>query len=113
MTRAGFRFYALSMLDLDSLARARAAHLNETSQSWCDAIWSPAFQTLSKSMSDGEVEMLVDICPSAGHFSAVVAYLEKESASRAVTPFSILETDAQHAGVKPAEWIRVRFGAVK
>ncbi len=94
------------MLDFDFLAESRAKSLNEQEEMWRKAIWSPLFQALSQSMTDGEVESLVAFCPSVKHFNEVIRHLDVQSKASGVPPFTVLQQLADKAGVQPAEWIR-------
>ncbi len=98
------------MLDLDSLAATRAKALNQKEESWRDAVWSSEFQKVSASMSDGEVVALVELCPSVSHLQNVVKYLDQHSANKGMSPFTLLTQEAEHAGLKPAEWIERQAG---
>lgn len=93
------------MLDLDSLAEKRARSLNQTEAQWRTVIWSPSFQKISSQMSDGEVEALIDLCPSEIHLQNAVAYLEKRSTETGKSPFTIITEDSQAAGQPPEKWI--------
>ncbi len=98
------------MLDFDSLAQARAQSLNEKEDEWRKAIWSPDFQRISVNMSDGEVETLVELCPSVKHFKDVVQFLEKKSTDQGVSPFSVLTQEASKVGMSPTEWVKAGKG---
>ena len=98
------------MLDLNSLALRRAQSVNEKEDDWKKAIWSQDFQRISVNMSDGEVESLVDMCPSFKHFECVVKMLEERSKTAGVSPFSALTQEAQKAGVTPAAWVKSCLG---
>ena len=100
------------MLDLDSLAEKRARSLNQTEDQWRKVIWSPSFQKISAHMSDGEVEALIDLCPSVAHFQNVVGFLEESSSRTGVPPYTVLTDEAQKAGVSPQDWI-ARFEGSK
>lgn len=97
------------MLDLDALADNRAKSLNQKSESWRKAIWSPPFQKLTQSMTDGEVESLIAACPSVGHLEWVVSYLDSQAGSE--PPFSVVQGAAKKAGLTPEEWIRKCFAS--
>jgi hypothetical protein len=75
------------MLDLDSLAEERARTLNQQEKVWKDAIWSPAFQSLSQKMSDGEVELFLAMFNNVNGFEEAVREIERK-------------------GLHPGEWIR-------
>ena len=94
------------MLDLDSLAHARAQSLNEKEEEWRQAIWSPDFQTISVNMSDGEVETLIALCPSVKHFKDVVRFLEKKSKDQEISPFTVLTEEASRSGMSPTDWVK-------
>jgi len=98
------------MLDLDSLAERRAKSLNQKEDLWREAIWSTDFQEISASMSDGEVETLVSLCPSVKHLQEVVKYLQEQSKSQGLSPFTVLTQEADRAGVQPGQWIESRLG---
>ena len=93
------------MLDLDSLAEKCARNLNEHHTQWHQSVWSPGFQKISASMSDGEVETLLTSCKSFTQLNAVVAYLESHAPTASTTPFSILANEAKSAGLGLSEWI--------
>lgn len=99
------------MLDLNSLALRRATTVNEKEDDWKKAIWSQDFQRISSNMSDGEVEALVELCPSFKHFECVVRKLEENSKATGASPYSILTLEAQKAGISPAAWIEACVGA--
>lgn len=91
------------MLDLDSLAEKRAKVLNEKEEPWRKAVWSPGFQKISASMSDGEVEILLASCKSFAQVEAVVVYLG--TLPENVSPYSLLVQEAASAGVGLGDWI--------
>jgi hypothetical protein len=93
------------MLDLDSLAEKRARSLNQTEDQWRTVIWSPSFQKISAQMSDGEVEALIDLCPSVTHLQNVVKFLEESFSKSGVAPFTVLTDEAKKAGVSPKDWM--------
>ncbi len=94
------------MLDLDSLAAARAQKLNQAQDPWKKAIWSASFQKFSSSMSDGEVEQLVSWCPSVRHLEVLTEHLLSVSKAEGLTPFPLLLDIAKQAKVSPEEWIK-------
>lgn len=94
------------MLDLDSLAQARAQSLNEKEEEWRQAIWSSDFQRISVNMSDGEVETLVALCPSVKHFKNVVRFLEQKAKDQEVSPFTVLTQEASLAGMSLGDWVK-------
>lgn len=98
------------MLDLDRLAEKRAKTLNQKEDQWKTAVWSSEFQKISASMSDGEVETLVDLCPSVPHLQKIVQYLDQNSEKKGISPFTLLTQEAEHAGLKPADWIQQQVG---
>jgi len=98
------------MLDLDSLAATRARSLSQGEDVWRAAVWSEAFQKLSSFMSDGEVEILISMCPSVKHFHAAVTYLNEHAATSGMSPFQVLTMDAEKDGLKPGDWILRKFG---
>lgn len=98
------------MLDLDSLAESRARALNQGHDVWRAAVWSPAFQELSQTMSDGEVEAFIKFCPSVTHFEAAVRFLKDKAASTDKSPFKILVCEAESVGLKPDQWILSKLG---
>lgn len=101
------------MLDLDSLAEKRARSLNQTEAQWRTVIWSPSFQKISAQMSDGEVETLIDLCPSEIHLQHAVAYLDNKSAETGKSPFTIITEEAAAAGVPTEKWITTLKGIGK
>ncbi len=98
------------MLDLDGLALRRALTVNEKEADWKKAIWSQDFQRISVNMSDGEVEALVELCPTFKHFECVVKKLEETSKAAGNSPYSALTDEAAKAGVSPAEWVLACVG---
>ena len=98
------------MLDLDSLAQARAKSVNERVDFWRDAVWSAEFQKLSANMSDGEVEALLASCPTARHLRELTRFLVREAGVAGVSPFTLLTREAEKAGARPDAWIRAKFG---
>lgn len=93
------------MLDLDLLAERRARSLNEAEDQWRSVVWSPSFQKISAQMSDGEVEALIDLCPSAVHLRNLVKFLEQSVLPGGGAPFSALTDEAKKAGVSPKDWV--------
>jgi hypothetical protein len=79
------------MLDLDTLAEERARSLNQQEKVWKDAVWSPAFQSLSQKMSDGEVELFLAMFNNVNGFESAVREIEQK-------------------GLHPGEWIRTASG---
>jgi hypothetical protein len=100
------------MLDLDTLAERRAKSLNQGEDVWRAAVWGPGFQKLSTYMSDGEVESLIAMCPSVKHLDFVVTYLNEQCARSGMAPFAVLSADAEKEGLKPADWIVKKAGAI-
>lgn len=101
------------MLDLDSLAERRARSLNQTEAQWRTVIWSASFQKISAQMSDGEVEALIDLCPSETHLQTAVAYLEQKFTETGKLPFTIINEESAAAGVSPDKWIASLKGTGK
>jgi len=97
------------MLDLDSMARARALALNEEEGRWKNAVWSAGFQNLSREMSDGEVETMISACPSVGHFERLVGFLTDQSSTQNLSPYQVLVATAQDAGLSLHEWVAQRL----
>ena len=95
------------MLDLDSLIEQRATVLNQTLENWHSAVWSAEFQKISASMSDGEVEQLIALCPSGEHLNAVIAFLSTCDGQ----PFDALKSAAANQGQSLADWIQTRSKA--
>ena len=95
------------MLDLDSLAERQARLLEQETEIWKDAVWSPGFQTLSREMSDSDVEDFLALCPSAEHFHLLVRYLESNSAMSTGAPLAIIHDEAAKAGVSAQDWVAV------
>jgi|GEM_PF-5866198 len=93
------------MLDLDSLALRRAKSVNEKEDVWKKAIWCREFQRISANMTDGEVESLVELCPSAKHFECVAKLLQERSLEQGISPFNVLIQEADRAGVSPSAWV--------
>lgn len=89
------------MIDLDRLAEQRAKTLNQKEDLWRRAVWSADFQKLSQSMSDGEVEEFLSLCPTVKHFEAVVRFLNGRSDS----PFTLISEEAKRAGLSLEQWI--------
>lgn len=89
------------MIDLDQLAEKRAKTLNQKEDVWRRAVWSADFQKISQSMSDGEVEELLGLCPTVKHFEAVVAFMKDKSDS----PFNVISEAATKAGLSLEKWI--------
>lgn len=104
------------MLDLDELAARRAKTLNQSVESWREIVWSAGFQQISASMSDGEVEELIALCPSIHHLKSVVDCLVRNMEEVQVTatssPFNWLVEEAAKAGLKPGDWIKQRMGSM-
>lgn len=94
------------MLDLDTLAEKRAQSVSENADRWRRMLWSPAFQTVSRNMSDGEVQILIDACASAAQLEKVILYLESRADQPAFAPYSILLQEAQKASLKLSDWIK-------
>jgi hypothetical protein len=92
------------MLDFDSLAEKQAQTLNQRHESWRAALWSEPFQKLTQSMSDGEVESLVRMCPTVDHLDGVVRYLTGRRPD--VAPFTLLKEESGKAGKTLEEWVR-------
>jgi hypothetical protein len=68
-------------------------------------IWSASFQKVSAQMSDGEVEALIDLCPSVAHLQNVVKFLEESFTKNGAPPFTLLTDEAKKAGVSPQDWV--------
>lgn len=98
------------MLDLNSLALRRAKSVNEKEDDWKKAIWSQGFQRISVNMSDGEVEALVELCPSIKHFECVVKMLEDKAKASGISPYTILNQEAQKAGMTAGAWVKACVG---
>ena len=96
------------MLDLDALARQRAEALKQHYEVWKKAIWCPEFQKISANMSDGEVLSLLELCPSARDFEIVSHYLERRSVEIGLTPYSVLEQEAENEGITLEAWVKAR-----
>ncbi len=94
------------MLDLDTLAEKRAKSLNQSEAVWRATLWSPAFQKISASMTDGEIEGLLISCPSVVHVELVMRYLNGHPERETVSPYALLTREAQTAGMGMAEWIK-------
>lgn len=97
------------MLDLDSLATQRARRLNQTVELWLNAVWTPAFQRFSASLSDGEIEQLLSWCPSVAHLEALVGHLEGKAKEEGLTPFPCLLALAEQSKLSPEDWIKSRL----
>lgn len=95
------------MLDLDHLAEKRARELNQVLEPWRKIIWGADFQTLSQSMSDGEVESLVCFCSSQAELEWTVTFLLQNVSGG--SPFSFLLLECEKAGLPPEKWIRSRY----
>lgn len=93
------------MLDLDALAERRADTLQQDRAGWVKAVWSGPFQQINQNMSDGEVESLIALCPSAQAFESVVRFLAS-GATAHEAPYSRLESEAKSAGLSVDEWVR-------
>ena len=93
------------MIDLDSLAEKQAKSLNEIESGWREAVWSSEFQKISESMSDGEVESLISVCPSLRHFDAVIKFLYSQESAKGSSPYLVLLESARDAGLDLATWI--------
>ena len=98
------------MLDLTTLAEARARSLNQGEDTWRDAVWSPDFQEMSQSMSDGEVEALISFCPTPGHLRSAVKFIRKVCGDQGLPPFTALLQEAAKAGLAPDAFIVQRVG---
>src|SRR4051812_38533863 len=98
------------MLDLDSLAHKCAQALNEREDLWREAVWSAAFQKLTQSMSDGEVEIFLTSCTSVSQLETVVRFLDEHPKRVNTSPYSILIQEAQDAGLGLADWIQSLSG---
>ncbi|HMN69685.1 MAG TPA: hypothetical protein PKC28_14175 [Bdellovibrionales bacterium] len=59
------------MLDLDELAERRARDLNQSPESWRQAVWTDSFQKMSANMSDGEVESVITGAASAERLNEI------------------------------------------
>jgi hypothetical protein len=101
------------MLDLDQLATRRAKTLNQKEDHWKKAVWSQDFQYISASMSDGEVEALLELCSSVPDFERVVKFLKARSERIGISPYSVLEQEAATAGISVDAWIKSHLGSVK
>ncbi len=93
------------MIDLDRLARKCAALKNEPPESWCTAVWSPAFQKVSQSMSDGEVEKFLQSFATFSQIEVVIRFLDEHPNRDFTAPFAILIQEAKEAGLGLGEWI--------
>lgn len=94
------------MLDLDELAAERAKTLSQSPESWRDAVWGPEFQELARHMSDGEVEEVLALCPTALHLRRLASVLsERVRTSGGGSPFNDLQEMAAEAGLSAGEWI--------
>lgn len=98
------------MLDMDALARQRAEALKQQFEAWKKAVWCADFQKISTSMSDGEVLSLLELCHSAAEFERVSRYLERRSGEIGLTPFSVLEQEAENEGITLEAWVKARAG---
>lgn len=97
------------MLDLDTLASSHAKTLHQQEEAWKKAVWSAPFQKLTQTMSDGDVEKLLVLCPSVSHLEAVVQFLtERQSASKN-SPMLLLDQAAQQAGMGLGDWLSQQF----
>lgn len=94
------------MLDLDTMAEKRAQALGETSEEWRHALWDVDFQSLSKTLSDGEVECLLLACPSLNQFKKVVTFVGQSSLQSGVSPMNLLNQEAGQQGLSLEAWIR-------
>ena len=99
------------MLDLNQLADGRARAVKEDVDLWRKAVWSPEFQKISQSMSDGEVEEIMHFCASAYQFQALARYLHERSECEGVSPFSLIVTESKKAGMQPADWVGTKVNA--
>lgn len=97
------------MLDLDALAENRARALQQAEEDWRSAIWSPEFQKLSQSMSDGEVEDFVSCCSSQKILLSAARFLLANLESSGASPYAFLLTKAQESGLTTAQWIESQF----
>lgn len=93
------------MLDLDSLAERQAQALQQAADVWRDAVWSPQFQTLSRHMSDSDVENFLALCPTVEHFHNLVQYLETQASSHGLGPLDVIQEEAAKAGVSVYDWV--------
>ncbi len=93
------------MLDLDSLADKCAKSLNQKAEAWRVVVWSAAFQKITQSMSDGEVEALLANCASTGHLEVVLRFLDEHPLRQSESPYVILQQEAQKTGLGLRDWI--------
>lgn len=98
------------MLDLDALAKQRAEALQQREENWKKAIWCAEFQKISANMSDGEVISLLELCGSPKDFEVISKYLKERSEEIGLTPFSVLEQEAENEGISLEAWIKARAG---
>ena len=89
------------MLDLDTLAEKRAKSLNQSESVWRTTLWSPAFQKMSASMTDGEIEGFLVSCPSVVHVELVLRYINDHPDREVTSPYALLTREA-HNAAKPA-----------
>ena len=94
------------MLDLDTLAEKCAKSLNQSEAVWRSTLWGPAFQKMSASMTDGEIEGFLSSCPSVTHVDLVVRFLSEHPDREKSSPYALITREAQNAGVGMAEWIQ-------
>lgn len=93
------------MIDLDSLAEKRAAQLQQDVAAWKSLLWSKDFQELSQSLSDGEIEKVLELCRSTGEVSGLLNFLKTHKSDGA--PFQPwLEEQAKNMGKDLHAWLR-------
>jgi len=66
------------MIDLDSLAEKRAKALNQDVEAWRQLLWSPDFQSLSQSLTDGELEQMLDLCSTVDEVRVMIGIRKKD-----------------------------------
>jgi hypothetical protein len=95
------------MLDLDSLAEKRARLLQQKDEDWRKALWSPAFQKISQTMTDGEIEGLLGHCTSPQQLDLILKFLQAHPDIGSTPSYALLEREAREAGIGLADWIQI------
>jgi hypothetical protein len=92
------------VIDLDNLAEAKAKRVGQDPQVWQAAVWTPAFQQLSQSISDGEIEAIIDSSQTVLHFEIITKFLSDSAFSSGITFGELLDKVAR-SGYELKDWI--------
>lgn len=91
------------MIDLDQLAEIKAQKTGQNQQAWQAAVWNPEFQRLSQSISDGEIESIIDSSRTVRHFEIITKFLSDSVFSSGIT-FSELLDKVARSGYQLKDW---------